>query len=189
MGVPTPEQRAKEAAVFYTALADLVIFFFQFIFAITTQSLTLISETARLGLMLLIEFFSLFVLRAVHRDKLQKYRFGIGKVEQFCNLVIGVCLVFSGFWVANRVLDTLLYGGTAATPLGLATAAVVCAANTLVNLLGWLAMAAAARSDDSAIFRAQLRHHAPRKRRSDRSTRYRCPTPRRAIQNRSSTRK
>ena len=49
MGAPTPEQRAKEAAVFYTALADLVIIFFQIIFVIATQSLTLLSETARGG--------------------------------------------------------------------------------------------------------------------------------------------
>jgi divalent metal cation (Fe/Co/Zn/Cd) transporter len=154
---PTPEQEAKEAAVLYTSLADLAILLLMLIAVLSSRSLTLLSETIRVGLMLVVEFYSLFVLRAVHRDRLRKFRFGIGKVEQFCNLAIGAALVASGFWVAQRVVDLALFDQVVATPLGLAAAAVVNAINTLINALGWLAMVAAARSDDSPIFRAQLR--------------------------------
>lgn len=157
MRTPTREEKAKEAAVLYTSLADLAIFMVQLVCALTTLSLTLLSEAIRVGLMLAIEFYSLFLLRAIHRDRLRKFRFGIGKVEQMCNLAIGAALLFSGFWVANHVLDTLLVTHEAATPLGLATAAVVSAINLLINALGWLAMVAAAGKDDSAIFQAQLR--------------------------------
>lgn len=153
----TPEQKAKEAAVLYTALADLAIVVLQFIFAAMTRSLTLLSEAIRVGLMLAIEFYTYFVLRAVHRDRLGKFRFGIGQLEQMCNLVIGVCLVLGGLWVGHQVLQSLFFGQAEATPLGLATAAAINAINLTINVLGWFAMTSAARSNDSAIFTAQLR--------------------------------
>ena len=78
-------------------------------------------------------------------------------MEQACNLVIGAALVVGSFWVAHRVVDTLLFGQIAASPLGLALAAVVNAINTLINALGWFAMPAAARDDDSVVYKAQLR--------------------------------
>ncbi len=154
---PTPEQRAKERAVLYTALADLAVLVLQIVFAILTRSLSLLSEAIRVGLMLTIEFYAYFVLRAVHRGRLGKFRFGIGQLEQMCNLVIGVCLVLSGLWVAERVIQTLFFTLEAATPIGLATAAAINAINLTINVLGWFAMISAARADDSTIFRAQLR--------------------------------
>ena len=157
VSAPTPDQRAKEAAVLYTSLADLAIVVLMFIFAVATHSLTLLSEAVRVALMLVVEFYSLFLLRAVHRDRLRRFRFGIGKIEQICNLAIGAALLASGFWVAHRVVDLVLFDQDAASPLGLAAAAVVNAINTLINALGWFAMVAAARSDDSPIFKAQLR--------------------------------
>ena len=154
---PTPEQRAKEAAVLYTALADLVALVLQIIFAITTRSLTLLSEAIRVGLMLAIEFYTYFVLRAVHRDRFGMFRFGIGHLEQMCKVVIGICLVFSGLWVGQEVVQSLFLGQAEATPLGLATAAVINAINFTINVLGWFAMNSVAKSDDSPIFKAQLR--------------------------------
>ncbi len=115
MRASTKEQKAKEAAVFYTATADLVVATLLLFFAFATSSLTLLSEAIRVGLMLVVEFYALFLLRAVHHDRLQKFRFGIGKVEQMCNLAIGAALVFSGFWVANHVVDTLIFAHRAAT--------------------------------------------------------------------------
>ncbi|NIA72474.1 cation transporter [Pelagibius litoralis] len=157
---PTRDQKSKEAAVLYTSLADLAVVTILFFFAVFTSSLTLLSEAIRVALMLLVEFYGLFVLRALHRDRLRRFRFGIGKVEQMCNLAIGAALLFSGFWVAHSVVAALLSVQAASTPLGLAAAAVISAVNLLINLLGWLAMAAAARDGDSAIYRAQLRARA-----------------------------
>ena len=156
MRAPTPEQKAKEAAILYTTFADVGIILLTLVFAILTLSLTLIGEALRMTLMMA-DLYSFFVLRAVHRDQLQKFRFGIGKLEQICNLAIGAALVVGGFWVAHRVVETLLFEQIAASPLGLAMAAVVNAVNTLINTLGWFAMRAAAQNDDSAIYKAQLR--------------------------------
>jgi cation diffusion facilitator family transporter len=157
---PTQEQKAKEEAVLYTALADLAVFFLQIAFAITTQSLALLSEAIRNGLMLTIEFYAFLTLRAVHRDRLGKFRFGIGKLEQMCNLAIGASLLLSGLWIVRHVVQSFLFDQAAATPLGLATAAVIAAINLVINALGWFAMISAARSDDSAIFKGQLRARA-----------------------------
>jgi divalent metal cation (Fe/Co/Zn/Cd) transporter len=156
MRAPTPEEKAKEVAILYTTLADVAIILLTLVFAVVTLSLTLIGEALRMTLMMG-DVYTFFVLRAVHRDQLRKFRFGIGKVEQICNLVIGAALVVGGLWVAHRVVDTLLLGQLAASPLGLAMAAVVNAINTLINALGWFAMHTAAGSDDSPIYKAQLR--------------------------------
>jgi len=154
---PTQEQKAQEEAVLYTALADLAVTFLLATFAIATQSLTLLSEAIRCWLMLIIEFIAFLILRAVHRDRLGKFRFGIGKLEQMCNLAIGASLVLSGLWIVQHVIQSLLFDQAAATPLGLATAAVIAAINLAINALGWFAMISASRSDDSAIFKGQLR--------------------------------
>jgi len=154
---PTPEQKAKEAAVLYTASADAANIVLQFIFAAATRSLTLLSEAIRGALMLAIELYAYFVLRAVHRDRLGKFRFGIGQLEQMCNLAIGAGLVLSGFWIAHQVVQSLTFERGPASPLGLATAAAINAVNVIINSLGWFAMFSASRSDDSAIYTAQLR--------------------------------
>jgi len=153
---PTPEQKAKEAAVLYTAFADGANIALQFIFAAATRSLSLLSEAIRGALMLAVEVYAYFVLRAVHRDRLGKFRFGIGQLEQMCNLAIGAGLVLSGLWVANQVAQLVVLERAAATPLGLATAAAINAVNVVINSLGWFAMFSASRSDDSAIYTAQL---------------------------------
>lgn len=160
MRAPTREQKAKEAAFLYAGLADLAVLALQVVFAFATLSLTLIGEVVRAGLLLFVDFYTFFILRAVHRNQLRKFRFGIGKVEQMCSLAIAAAIVFGGLWVANRVVDVLLFGQAAATPLGLAMAAVVSAINTLINFLGWYAMVVAASGDDSAIYEAQVRSRA-----------------------------
>jgi divalent metal cation (Fe/Co/Zn/Cd) transporter len=154
----TPEQKAKESAVFFTCAADVVIESLLIVFAFATLSLTLISEAIRGALNVSLDLYTFVVLRAVHRGRLRRYRFGIGKVEQICNVAVGGALLLSGFWVAHRVVDTVVFGSaSAATPFGLATAAAVNAINLVINGLGWLALLAAATKDDSAIYRGQLR--------------------------------
>ena len=117
----------------------------------------MLGEATRGGLMTAVEIYALAVLRAVHRHRLARFRFGIGKVEQIFNLVIGVSLCLSGVWVAERMVVALLTDLLPSAPLAMAVAAVVNAINLSINLLGNLAMLAAARSDNSPIFRAQRR--------------------------------
>ena len=55
MRAPTPEEKAKEAAILYTKLADLGIILLTFIFAVLTLSLTLIGEALRMTLMMAVD--------------------------------------------------------------------------------------------------------------------------------------
>lgn len=154
---PTADQRAKERAVLVTSIADVAIVLGMILAAFATGSLTMLGEATRGGLMTAVEIYALVVLCAVHRDRLRRFRYGIGKIEQIFNLVIGLTLCVSGLWIAERMGATLLDERPAASQLGMAIAAVVNAINLLINLLGWAAMAAAGRRDDSPIYRAQRR--------------------------------
>ncbi len=157
MREPSKDERGRELSVLYTCLADVGTNSLLLIFAILTGSLTLLGEAIRSWLMLGASFFSLWVLRAVHRDRLKRYEYGVGKIEQFVSLVVGLGLVVSGLWVAQTVVDAILSAQPAAGPLGLTSAAIVNAINALVNVLGWFAVVAASGAADSVAFRAQLR--------------------------------
>ncbi len=157
MREPAKDERVRELSVLYTCLADVGTNSLLIIFAILSGSLTLLGEAIRSWLMLGASFFSLWVLRAVHRDRLKRYEYGVGKIEQFVSLVVGLGLVVSGLWVAQTVVDAILSAQPAAGPLGLTSAAIANAINALVNVLGWFAVVAASGAADSVAFRAQLR--------------------------------
>jgi len=157
MRQPSKEERAKETSLFKLAAADTVINSSIVVFAIVTGSLTLIGEAYRSMLMLTILFYSVWVLRALHRDRLHRFQYGVEKIEQFVWILVGLGLLISGFWVARTVVETVLSSQPAASPLGLTLAALVNAINTLVNVTGWFALVAASRTDDSEVYRAQIR--------------------------------
>jgi divalent metal cation (Fe/Co/Zn/Cd) transporter len=154
---PSTDERAKEASVLYPVLADIGMTTLLFVFAVITGSLTILSEAIRSILMLAASFYGLVVMRAMHRGRLSRFEFGVGKLEQFVAAVVGIGLAVSGLWVARCVVDTVFLAGDPVTPLGLASAAVVNAINTALNTMGWLAMKLASREGDSEVFRAQLR--------------------------------
>ncbi len=157
MRLPTKEERTKETRALYTWLADTVVISLIVITAILSGSLTMLGEAVRGVLMLGVLAFSLWALHAVHRGRLSRFEYGVSKIEQFVWVVVGLSLFVSGLWVAQTVFDTLFTARPAASPLGLTWAAIINAINTLLNVVGWLAMVTASRGDDSEVYRAQLR--------------------------------
>jgi divalent metal cation (Fe/Co/Zn/Cd) transporter len=157
MREPTKEERAKEVSFFYTNLADTGMVALLIVTAITSGSLTMLGEAVRGVLLLSIQFYSIWLLYAVHRDRLTRYEYGVGKMEQFVWVVIGIGMLFGGFWVAQTVVETILSAEPAASPLGLAMAAIVNAINLVINAIGLFAMYAASRDRESGIFGAQIR--------------------------------
>ena len=154
---PTKEERAKEVSLFYAFVADTGITALLIVTAITTGSLTVFGEAVRAVLVISIQFYSIWLLNAVHRDRLTRYEYGIGKIEQFVWVVVGIGLWFGAFWVAQTIVETIVSAEPPASPRGLATAAIVNAINLLINSLGLLAMYAASRDRKSGIFGAQIR--------------------------------
>jgi Co/Zn/Cd efflux system component len=157
MREPTSEQRAKERSFLFGNLADVGTNTLLLVMAIATGSLTMLSEAARSWLMLTISFYSYWLMRALHRERLTQYEFGVGKIEQFAWVVIGLNLVVAALWVSRSVVVTVFSTEPAATPLGLTLSAMVNAINLLVNFAGWHAMRVATRNDPSGVFAAQLR--------------------------------
>ena len=129
MREPTKEERAKEVSLIYAFVADTGITALLVVTAITTGSLTVFGEAVRAVLVISIQFYSIWLLNAVHRDRLTRYEYGVGKMEQFVWVVVGLGMVVGGFWVAQTVVKTILSAEPAASPLGLATAAIVNAIN------------------------------------------------------------
>ncbi|USG63251.1 cation transporter [Sneathiella marina] len=125
--------------------------------ALSTGTLTMLAEAVRGSLMLIVEIFSLAILHAVHRNKLQHFQFGIGKIEQFIWLLIGVALLISGLWLGQVGISRLLEEPIAPSPLALAISATINAINLLINGFAWYAMLSTRKGDDSDIFRAQFR--------------------------------
>ncbi|MCP4328424.1 MAG: cation transporter [Alphaproteobacteria bacterium] len=153
----TNENRAKESAFLYTAIADTGMAALLILVAVLSGSLTILGEAARSTLMLVIGFYTYWLLISVHRGRLTRFEFGVAKIEQFVWLIVGLGLVVGGLWIAQNVVDTIFSGRPAASPLGLTLAAVTNAVNSLINVVGWYAMVSASRDDDSEVYRAELR--------------------------------
>ena len=157
---PEPHERAKERSLFFTLLADIGITLLQIVFALATGSLTMLSEAVRAVLVTLVDIYSLWLLGGIHRGRLGHFQFGVAKIEQFVWMIIGLCLVLSGLWIAEKVVVSAFDPQFVPSPLGLACVAVVNAINLTINALAFYGMVAASGDNDSNIFRAQLRARA-----------------------------
>jgi divalent metal cation (Fe/Co/Zn/Cd) transporter len=125
--------------------------------AIVTGSLTMLSEAVRGLLLVVIQFYSVWMMYAAHRGRLDHYEYGVGKLEQFVWVVVGISLILGALWVAQAIIDTLLSSEPAISPLGLAMAAIVNGINMLLNGLALYAMYSATRDRESGVFGAQIR--------------------------------
>lgn len=152
----TAAQRRSERASVGSAIADTGIFVILVVATLASSSLTLLTETLRSAGMLAVEFMSVRLLLAVHRERFHALHYGVGKVEMLCNMICCSALVVGGIFIAEKVLHLLSTGGAATAPSGLALGAVAAAGSALVNCLALHAMKSAYRSDSSAIFLSQI---------------------------------
>jgi len=157
MRAPTREELSKERALRSAIIADTGITALLIVVAAAGGSLTILGEATRSLLMLAIQYYSLWVLSALHRGRLDRFEFGAGKIEQFVWLLVGLGLVASGLWIAQTVVGTISAARPAASPLGLSLAAVTNAINAVINVLFWWAVVTASREGDSQVYRAQIR--------------------------------
>jgi len=157
MGTLTAEQRARERAVLVAVSVDWPIALgVMFPVGLLGGSLTMIADAVRGTLLLMVETYSLIVMRRINRGKVAEFEFGTGKLEQICNLAIATGMILSAFLIALGAVDLALKGHSNGSPLGLALAATTNAANTLVNFAWWYEVRRAAGRDPPVIVRAQL---------------------------------
>ncbi|MCR9212390.1 MAG: cation diffusion facilitator family transporter [Proteobacteria bacterium] len=154
---PTATERAQERTVIYASAADTLITISQLIVGLTSGSLAMLGDSVRATIMLSVEYTALWLMRSIHRDKLRRYQFGIGKLEQFIWLTIGLALILIGFWLINTAVIRLFSSDVAPSPLGLAFAAIVNGINVLVNSFTLFAMYRTRHSGESEVFKAQAK--------------------------------
>lgn len=154
---PSPQRRAQERSIAYTLAADTGILIAMVLVALLSGSLTLISEGLRIFIILMAGYWNLWCLMAVNRDSLIRYQFGTDKFEYLATVLCGLGLIVGGGLIAEGVVTLVFAEREAASPAGLAMAAIVNAVNVLINILGWVAMIQSATDQTSEAFRAQLR--------------------------------
>ncbi|MEX2167182.1 MAG: cation diffusion facilitator family transporter [Methyloceanibacter sp.] len=153
----TPRQREQEHSVLFGLLADGGIIALMIPIAIFGGSLTLMAESIRCVMMMMIEYFSYKVMRRVHRGKLQDMEFGGGKLEQITNFVMALGMLGAAAWIAYKAFTVISGHEPVGTPLGLALAAIIGAVNAYINFVAWRAMRHASRGETTLVMLGQLR--------------------------------
>lgn len=154
---PTPQERARERALWYPNIADAGMISLLTVTAIATGSVTIFSEALRGAIQWVVNIYSAGVMAAQHRGRLEYYQFGVGKIEQLVWVAVGVALLIGVVWVVDAAMDVVFSTGPTISPLGLAAAAIVNAINLVLNSLGLLAMYASSENRESGVFGAQVR--------------------------------
>ena len=93
------EQRHCERSMMLGLVLDLGIVVPMAGAAIWANSLTLLGECLRAGLMIALEVFLLAVLRRIHRRQLVGYDYGTGKLKEFGNLLVGSAMLLGAAWI------------------------------------------------------------------------------------------
>jgi divalent metal cation (Fe/Co/Zn/Cd) transporter len=145
-------EASVRTALWIDALYDLVIVSA----ALTTGSLTMLSEAVRAIIMLALLVYSFMVLRAIHRGRLSRFEFGAHKLECLVTLGLAISFVLSAAWIIGVTVETVFSDRPGASPLGLATAALVNAANLALNGLNYDIVRRRAHGGNSESFRSQL---------------------------------
>ncbi|HWM31613.1 MAG TPA: cation diffusion facilitator family transporter [Methyloceanibacter sp.] len=153
----TPRQREQEHSVLFGLLADSGIIALMIPIAIFGGSLTLMAESIRCVMMMMIEFFAYNVMRRVHRGKLQDMEFGGGKLEQIANFVMALGMLGAAAWIAYKAFTVISGHEPVGTPLGLGLAAIIGAVNAYINFVAWRAMRHASRGETTLVMLGQLR--------------------------------
>ena len=141
----------------FALATDLALLFAMTLAGVVGGSLTMMAESVRGWLSHVLDWFTLVVLRRVHRGVIADVDFGAGKVEQIANVAIAGGMLFGAGWIGLGVLQLWTGARPLGTPIGLAYAAVVGMVNVYVNVLSWDSVRRSLTRDASPIMDTQLR--------------------------------
>lgn len=147
--------RARERAMLTGSLLDVSINLTKLVAAIWANSLTLLGDWLRGGLLTLLDIFLLVLLRRIHRGRLGGYDYGTRKLEQFLNLTVGSAMILAALWLA---IATYLRSGAhpAQSEAGLIFALATSTANLLINGYMLRRLWLVARDGTSVILSGQM---------------------------------
>jgi divalent metal cation (Fe/Co/Zn/Cd) transporter len=148
--------RRRERSILVACLLDCSILVPYAVVGLLANSLTMVAETMRGVLMVALELVLLAVLRRIHRGRTTEYDYGVGKLEQFANLAIGVTTGACGIWLLFSAV-TRWWSPPEQAGLGLVFAAMLSVANLGLNAAALRGLWLAGKDGTSAIMTVQIR--------------------------------
>lgn len=136
------------------ALLDGGLLVFMLVAATWGNSLTLLGDAIRGGLLLLLEIALLILMRRINRGEIGGYDYGTRKLEQFANVIVGGALVLAALSLAAASLMRSAEPDQDA--IGLAVAWVVGLLNFLINGYVLWRLWRVARGGESVIIAGQV---------------------------------
>ena len=147
---------ARERSLVIAAVLDWAVIIPYLVIGFGANSLTMVGESIRGGLMALLELVLLVMLRRIHRNRITGYDYGVAKLEQFANLSIGVAMGAAGLWLlgaaAMRWDEPPDQAG-----FGLVVGAGLAVLNLALNAAALRALWLAGKDGTSAIMTVQIR--------------------------------
>lgn len=104
MSAAAEAARARQRAMLVGALLDSSLLFLMLGAATWGNSLTLLGDAIRGGLLLLLEICLLVLMRQIDRGQLGGYDYGTRKIEQFANVLVGAALILAALSLAAASL-------------------------------------------------------------------------------------
>lgn len=148
--------RKRERSMVIACGSDIAIWLSYVVAAVWSNSLTMLAETVRGTLVLVLEGILLLLLRRIHRRKIRNYDYGVGQIEQFANLGIGLAMGVTGLWIGTAAAYRWWNPPDQAS-VGLAFAAAAGLVNVFQNGLAFWALWQAGRDGTSVIMMGQIR--------------------------------
>lgn len=154
-GAPSDDALRGERAILTGCLLDVAIWAATMVTAIWGNSLTLLGECVRGGLLLLLEAVLLVLLRRINRGTIADYDYGTRKLEQFANLVVGLAMILGALWLLSGMAQRFgVVQEQSAT--GMAFGALAGVANLAINSWVFFLLWRASRAGTSIIVNGQL---------------------------------
>ncbi|WP_043831313.1 cation diffusion facilitator family transporter [Muricoccus aerilatus] len=156
-----PDQAAlrRERSILLACLLDLAVILPYLVIGLYANTLTMVAEALRASLMVGLELVLLVMLRRIHRGETTAYDYGVGKMEQFANLAIGVAMGALGVWLIFAALER--WGmPEEQNAAGMVLAGIATTANLALNAIALRALWLAGRDGTSAIMTVQIRSRA-----------------------------
>ncbi|WP_421995197.1 cation diffusion facilitator family transporter [Roseococcus sp.] len=154
-GIVSEDALRGERAILTGCLLDAFIWTVTLVTAIWGNSLTLLGECVRGGLLIVLETVLLVLLRRINRGTIADYDYGTRKLEQFANLVVGIAMLLGALWLLSGVAQRFgVVQEQSAT--GMAFGALAGLANLAINVWVFFLLWRSSRGGTSIIVNGQL---------------------------------
>jgi len=154
-GTPSQDALRGERAILTGCLLDAFIWAVTLVTALWGNSLTLLGECVRGGLLIVLETVLLVLLRRINRGTIANYDYGTRKLEQFANFVVGIAMILGALWLLSGVAQRFgVVQEQSAT--GMAFGALAGLANLAINAWVFFLLWRSSRGGTSIIVNGQL---------------------------------